>query len=93
MGSILVKNTCFFEKIKKISVFDTKENSFIDFNNLSELEKKCFYLYEYSDDLLMLDEGIQYPSILNYIKTGILTEEEVIQALLYKQVSYGKETV
>lgn len=55
--------------------------------------KKYYYLYEYSDNIQLITDNPQYPSMLNYVKTGILTEEEMIQALLYKQVHYGKEAL
>lgn len=58
-----------------------------DFINGCENEdeyNKYYYLYEYSDNIQLITDNPQYPSMLNYVKTGILTEEEMIQALLYK---------
>lgn len=55
----------------------------LDKDDLKNIEK-YYYLYEYSDDITVITDNPQYPSMLNYVKTGILTEEEMIQALLYK---------
>lgn len=58
--------------------------------NLDKVDQKDFeeyyYLYEYSDNIQLITDNPLFPSMLNYVKTGILTEEEMIQALLYKQV-------
>lgn len=55
-------------------------------HNVEQLNqfKKYYYLYEYSDKIQLIVDNPQYPSMLNYVKTGLLTEEEMIQALLYK---------
>ncbi len=45
-----------------------------------------FYrLYEYTDDICVLDDNPLYPGLLNYVKTGLLTEEELIEALEYTE--------
>ena len=46
--------------------------------------KKYYRLYEYTDKICHITNSLQYPNMLNYVKTGLLTEEEMIQALLYK---------
>lgn len=55
----------------------------LDKDDLKNIEK-YYYLYEYSDDITVITDNPQYPNMINYVKTGILTEEEMIQALLYK---------
>lgn len=52
--------------------------------DLNDEEKNLYYLYEYSDKIQVITSNPQYPSMLNYIKTGILTEAEMIEALFYK---------
>ena len=42
---------------------------------------KYYYMYEYTDDLEVISDNPQYPSMLNYVKTGLLTKEEMIEAL------------
>ena len=43
---------------------------------------KYFRMYEYTDDITVLDDDPLYPGLVNYVKTGILTEDEMIEALL-----------
>ena len=38
-------------------------------------------MYEYTDELSVIKDSTQYPSMLNYVKTGLLTKEEMIEAL------------
>lgn len=45
---------------------------------------ELYNLYEFSDEILMINSTPLYPSLFNYVKTGILTEEEMIQALFNK---------
>ena len=50
----------------------------------TELNKNLYYLYEYTDDINVIVDTSQYPSLLNYVKTGLLTEDEMLEALRYK---------
>ena len=43
---------------------------------------KIYRLYEFSDRITLLSQNPQYPSLLNYILTGVLTEEEFFESLL-----------
>ena len=43
--------------------------------------EKNYYMYEYTDELSVIKDDPQYPSMLNYVKTGLLTKEEMIEAL------------
>ena len=47
---------------------------------LTEFEK-YYYLYEYTDEPHPAVSSIQYPDLSNYVKTGILTEDEMKEAL------------
>ncbi len=42
---------------------------------------KYYYLYEFTDDIIVTAKSRQYPCIQNYVKTGILTPEEVRKAV------------
>ena len=44
--------------------------------------KSLYHLYEYTDDICVLEDTSVYPGIINYVKTGILTPEEMVEALL-----------
>ena len=64
-----------------------------DFNQriiVKKLEKqqmnevmKIYHMYEFTDKMHIVSENLQYPSILNYLTTGMLTDEEFYKALLY----------
>ncbi len=42
--------------------------------------KSLYYLYEYTDeDVLPADDNPAYPHLENYVKTGILTEDELTE--------------
>ena len=47
--------------------------------------KRYYHLFEYSDSIRLISDNPQHPSMLNYVKTGLLTEDEMHQALLYKK--------
>ncbi len=44
-----------------------------------------YRLYEYTDDICVLEDNPLYPGLLNYVKTGLLTREELIDALEYNK--------
>lgn len=46
--------------------------------------KEIFYTYEVSDKLVYLSNDITYGTVMNYVKTGLMSEEEMLKALLYK---------
>lgn len=50
-------------------------------NEMSEI-LDIYHLYEFSDKLVVLSDNPIYPSILNYIHQGLLTENEVVEALV-----------
>lgn len=43
-----------------------------------------YRLYDFSDKVQLLVDDGSFPGILNYVKTGVITEEEMIKAILYK---------
>ena len=54
-------------------------------NDIEEL-KQLYYTYEFTDDILFLpSDEYNYPDIFNFVKTGLLTMEEALDALLYQQ--------
>lgn len=40
-----------------------------------------YRVYEYTDKCILISDRSQYPSMINYVRTGLLTEEEMIEAL------------
>jgi|GEM_PF-6645109 len=78
--------------MKKI-ITDIRKDKTIDFFEFEDLIlsdgdenfKKYYRLYEYTDDLTVLSDDTKYPGILNFVKTGILTKEEMIDALFYNK--------
>ena len=62
-----------------------------DTNNYTEINdgqfkyiKEIFNTYEASDKLIFLSNDVPYGTLINYVKTGLMTEEEMLEALLYK---------
>lgn len=45
------------------------------------IEQYC--LYEFTDQIRVVSKSSQYGSMLNYLSTGIMTEEEYFEALLH----------
>ncbi len=74
----------YWDKLGNPIVEHNKSDFKIFYANDIEGDSNLYYLYEYSDNIQLITDNPQYPSMLNYVKTGILTEEEMIQALLYK---------
>lgn len=44
---------------------------------------EIYHMYEFTDKIHIVSENLQYPSIINYVTTGVLKEEEFYKALLY----------
>ncbi|MBD5529286.1 MAG: hypothetical protein HDR02_12915 [Lachnospiraceae bacterium] len=51
-----------------------------------QVERLCllYHTYEFADNFILMEENSAYASILNYVRTGILTGKEAWQALLGK---------
>ena len=41
-------------------------------------------MYDFSDKVSIISDTDQYGCLFNYVKTGILTKQEMVDALLYK---------
>ncbi len=46
--------------------------------------KKLYHTFEFSNRIIDVSNSSNYPSLFNYVNQGILTEEELVEALLYK---------
>lgn len=66
-------------RIKKIN----RNIRIISYKEAEEI-LRLFYLYEFTNRLIMFTESSGYPNIMNYVEQGIMTEEQVIDALFYK---------
>lgn len=42
-----------------------------------------YHMYEFSDKFKVISDSAQYGSMLNYLTTGIISQEEYFEALLY----------
>lgn len=58
----------------------TKVRGFLVNRNKGDL----YSLYEYSDRVTNVCISEQFPSILNYYRTGLMTKEELVEALLHR---------
>lgn len=45
---------------------------------------EIYRLYDFSDKVVVISEGVQYGSLFSYVRNGILTAEEMVDAILYK---------
>ena len=73
--------------VKVLTCVDTGlDCSFVQCISRKKMEvlKKQFFLYEFTDQGICLDENYIFPSVLNYVQQGILNEDELVDALLYK---------
>ena len=57
----------------------------MEFWSYQEMEEfvALYYTYEFSDRITLISDSGQYSGLLNYLLTGLLTEEEFCRALLY----------
>ena len=42
-----------------------------------------YHMYEFSDKFKVISDSIQYGSMLNYLSTGVISQEEYFEALLH----------
>ena len=68
---------CFQMKRKSLHL------KYISESQMNEL-LNIIYLYDFSDKVIVISDSSQYGGLLNYVKTGLLTKRELIDALLYK---------
>jgi|GEM_PF-2817025 len=55
---------------------------------LSQIEMdeliSLYHLYEFTDKIIFLSEAqCNYPSLMNFVRLGILSEDEMLEALIY----------
>ena len=67
---------------------EAKNGDFAFLKLITEIQMKelldLYYLYDFSDRVTVVAESGQYGSLFNYIRNGILTPEEMLDAILYK---------
>ncbi len=61
---------------------DALKNAKAEVKEPDDAFNKYYYLYEYSDEIDVIKDDPRYPGMLNYVKTGLMTKEEMIEALL-----------
>lgn len=68
--------------LSDMDVILTNSHGF-EYRRLSEEEcrslRQLYTMYDFSDRFFMISEESQYGSLLNYVKTGIITNEEALQ--------------
>ncbi len=59
----------------------------------AEMEEllSLYRLYEFSDKVTVISETTQYGGLINYVKNGLFTPEEMVDAILYGNGDHGKE--
>lgn len=45
---------------------------------------EIYRIYDFSDKVIFISDSEQYGNLFNYVNNGILTTEEMVEALLYK---------
>lgn len=68
-----------------VDISDTENHSYYFrriYRREQEIIEQIYSMYEFSDRFKIISESQQYGSILNYVKSGLLTMEEVFRALL-----------
>ena len=72
-------------KILNVSIFHNIKSDIYSFVSEEDIETflSKYYLFEFSDRLIVISNHVQYGSLLNYLNTGLFTKKEIIEALLY----------
>lgn len=97
------KNTSLIERLiteyDRLILFDSNENDFNKYmknSNIIDIKKSeadrildLYRCYEFCDRVILVSDGKNYGSIVNYIQTGVLTSEEVAKALM-KDMAVGE---
>lgn len=82
---LLLCPTSIISKKEIFSLLEKKlENVNIVFLEPMDMESilTLYYMYECTDKIRLLSDNPQYPSLLNYVKQKVLTEEELVECLL-----------
>lgn len=45
---------------------------------------EIYSLYDFSDKVSVISDAVQYGTLFNYLRNGVLTKKELTEALLYK---------
>ena len=45
---------------------------------------RMHHIYDFSDNVFIISDSDQYGSLFNYVNNGILTKQEMVEALLYR---------
>ena len=62
---------------------DYKYSTYITRKEMDEI-LEIYNMYDFSDKVIVVSNSNQYGSLFNYVKTGILTKQEMVDSLLYK---------
>jgi hypothetical protein len=62
---------------------DYKYSTYIMRKEMDEI-LEIYNMYDFSDKVIVVSNSNQYGSLFNYVKTGILTKQEMVDSLLYK---------
>lgn len=67
------------------SLDSEKKSGHVRYISRYEMEEilDMYRLYDFSDKFTVISESSQFGSLFNYLKTGVLTKEEMAEALLY----------
>lgn len=78
------------ERNRKILILSTlnrldTQNGTCEYHRISKEEQEIlislYNMYDFSDRFLLISDNPQYGSLLNYVKTGIMTMEEVFRVV------------
>ncbi len=85
INSEAVKNNT--KKIMIMSSDNAPESEYYVYYRLSKAEEKqlvsLYMMYEFSDRFQILAYGNNFGNIFNYVNTGLMTWEEMFEAILY----------
>lgn len=76
-------------KTKKILILSNVDISFTDsfytYRRISDEERdtimRIYYMYDFSDRFQIISDNPQYGGLLNYVKTGFMTWEDIFEIL------------
>lgn len=62
------------------------DNKYIQVISSDEMRDilRLYQMYEFTDKIIVISDNYQYPNMFNYIRQGILTEDELVDALFNK---------
>lgn len=75
-----IDNIIVFQSVTKS--LDSLNTTFIDRKELESV-LDFYNLYDFSNKISVINESDQYGNMLNYVRSGVLSREEMVEALLY----------